>query len=114
MKELFLLFIFFQSTLIAQKTYTIQGHFPNFPNSRFELKGYEGFQQKVLLKTSSNDEGKFTLNYPANYTGVAQLYMNGAYSNLLFLNKENYSLFWEDLTKREDMQVTGSKEYDAF
>jgi thiol-disulfide isomerase/thioredoxin len=46
--------------------------------------------------------------------GFAQLDMNGAYSNLLFLNKENYSLFWEDFTKREDLQVSGSQEYDAF
>lgn len=98
----------------AQGTFTINGHFPNFPNSNFELKGYEGLQEKILLKTSSNQEGKFTLTYPADYVGVAQLYMNGAYSNLLFLNKENYSIFWEDLTKREDMQITGSKEYDAF
>ncbi len=98
----------------AQGTFTIQGHFPNFPNSNFELKGYEGLQEKILLKTSSNQEGKFTLTYPADYVGVAQLYMNGAYANLLFLNKENYSIFWEDLTKRDDIQVTGSAEYDAF
>ena len=114
MKRIFILLLFITNNLFAQDTYTIQGHFPNFPNSNFELKGFEGFQQKVLLKTSSNQEGKFTLTYPANYVGVAQLYMNGAYSNLLFLNQENYTLFWQDLTKREDMQITGSKEYEAF
>lgn len=114
MKQIFILLLFITNNLFAQDTYTINGHFPNFPNSNFELKGYEGFQEKVLLKTRSNTEGKFTITYPADYVGVAQLYMNGAYSNLLFLNKENYTLFWEDLTKREDMQVTGSKEYEAF
>lgn len=114
MKHILLLLLLITNNLFAQDTYTIQGHFPNFPNSNFELKGFEGFQQKVLLKTSSNQEGKFTLTYPANYVGVAQLYMNGAYSNLLFLNQENYTLFWQDLTKREDMQITGSKEYEAF
>ena len=114
MKHILLLLLLITNQLFAQDTYTIQGHFPNFPNSNFELKGYEGFQEKVLLKTSSNEEGKFTLTYPANYVGVAQLYMNGAYSNLLFLNQENYTLFWQDLTKREDMQITGSKEYEAF
>ena len=89
MKHILLLLLLITNNLFAQDTYTIQGHFPNFPNSNFELKGYEGFQEKVLLKTSSNEEGKFTLTYPANYVGVAQLYMNGAYSNLLFLNQEN-------------------------
>ena len=114
MKHILLLLLLITNNLFAQDTYTIQGHFPNFPNSNFELKGYEGFQEKVLLKTSSNEEGKFTLTYPANYVGVAQLYMNGAYSNLLFLNQENYTLFCQYLTKREDMQITGSKEYEAF
>lgn len=114
MKHILILFILLSSSAFAQETYTINGHFPNFPKSNFELKGYEGFQEKVLFKTSSDAEGKFTLTYPANYEGVAQLFMNGAYSNLLFLNKENYTLFWEDLTKREDIQVTGSQEYDTF
>ena len=41
-------------------------------------------------------------------------YMNGAYQNLFLLNKENIHIFWEDLTKREGMQITGSAEYDAF
>ena len=114
MKYLLILLLLVTNNLFAQNNYIIQGHFPNFPNSNFELKGYEGLQEKILLKTSSNQGGKFTLTYPADYVGFAQLYMNGAYSNLLFLNKENYSLFWEDLTKREGLQVSESQEYDAF
>ena len=114
MKRIFILLLFITNNLFAQDTFTINGHFPNFPNSNFELKGYEGYQDKALFKTTSNAEGKFTLTYPADYVGVAQLYMNGSYSNLLFLNQENYTLFWEDLTKRDDMQITGSLEYDAF
>ena len=114
MKRIFILLLFITNNLFAQDTFTINGHFPNFPNSNFELKGYEGYQDKALFKTTSNAEGKFTLTYPADYVGVAQLYMNGSYSNLLFLNQENYTLFWEDLTKRDDMQITGSLEYEAF
>ncbi|MDC1195661.1 DUF349 domain-containing protein, partial [Flavobacteriaceae bacterium] len=114
MNKLVFLLILISNSVFAQDTYTINGHFPNFPKSSFELKGYEGFQEMVLLKTNSDSEGRFTLTYPADYVGFAQLDMNGAYSNLLFLNKENYSLFWEDLTKREDLQVSGSQEYDAF
>ena len=98
----------------AQETYTIQGHFPNFPNSNYELKGYKGLQQITIATAKSKEDGKFTLSYPETYVGNAQLYMNGAYQNLFLLNKENIHIFWEDLTKREDMQLTGSKEYDAF
>ena len=114
MNKLVLLVILISNSVFAQDTYTINGHFPNFPKSSFELTGYEGFKEKVLLTTNSDSAGRFTLTYPADYVGFAQLAMNGAYSNLLFLNKENYSLFWEDLTKREGLQVSGSHEYDAF
>lgn len=102
------------NTLYGQKKFVINGHFPNFPNSSFELKGFDGFQEQVLFKTISDEEGKFILNYTADYTGVAQLFMNGSYATLLFLNQENYQVYWEDLTKREDIQITGSKEYEAF
>lgn len=114
MKSLITVIFFFQSfLLIAQETYTIQGHFPKFPNSRYELKGYEGLQQKTLSFAESKEEGKFTLTYPKEYKGVAQLWMNGAYQVLLFLNQENITLHWEDLTNRDDLK-TNSKEYEAF
>ena len=98
---------------IAQAQYTIQGDFPKFPNSNYELKGYEGLQQKTLSTASSKEDGKFTLTYPNDYKGVAQLWMNGAYQILLFLNQEDITLYWEDLTNRNDLK-TNSKEYEAF
>ena len=110
MKKIVLLIALITQCLTAQ---TIQGHFPNFPNSNYELKGYEGVQQKTLSKATSKDDGKFTLTYPKDYKGVAQLWMNGAYQVLLFLNNENISLHWEDLTNRDDLQ-TNSQEYQAF
>ena len=114
MNKLVFAVLLISSSVFAQDTYTIQGQFPNFPKSSFELKGYEGFQENVLIKTSSDTAGRFTLTYPADYVGFAQLDMNGAYATLLFLNKENVSLYWEDLTNRDDLQVSGSREYDAF
>ena len=108
---LFLLAVF---TLIsAQAQHTINGHFPNFPNSNYELKGYDGLQQKTLSKATSKEDGKFILSYPNDYKGVAQLWMNGAYQVLLFLNQENITLHWEDLTNRDNLQ-TNSQEYEAF
>ena len=110
MKKIVLLIALITQCLTAQ---TIQGHFPNFPNSNYELKGYEGVQQKTLSKATSKDDGKFTLTYPKDYKGVAQLWMNGAYQVLLFLNQENITLHWEDLTSRDDLK-TNSQEYQAF
>lgn len=114
MKKITILFLFLANISFAQSTYTIEGHFPNFPNSNYELKGYDGMQNTVISTAQSKEDGKFTLTYPATYIGAAQLYMNGAYQNLFLLNKENITIFWEDLTNREGMQLTNSKEYDAF
>lgn len=110
MKKIVLLIALITQCLTAQ---TIQGHFPNFPNSTYELKGYEGLQQKTLSTATSKEDGKFILSYPKDYVGVAQLWMNGAYQVLLFLNKENITLHWEDLTNRDNLQ-TNSQEYQAF
>ena len=113
MKNYIIVLLFIVNQVFAQETYTIQGHFPKFPNSRYELKGYEGLEQKTLSQSESKEDGKFTLTYPRNYTGVAQLWMNGAYQVLLFLNKEDITLHWEDLTNRDGLE-TNSQEYQAF
>ena len=110
MKNIAFILVLIAQCITAQ---TIQGHFPNFPNSTYELKGYEGLQQKTLSTATSKEEGKFTLTYPKEYKGVAQLWMNGAYQVLLFLNQENITLHWEDLTNRDDLK-TNSQEYQAF
>ena len=66
MKHILLLLLLITNNLFAQETYTIQGHFPKFPNSRYELKGYEGLEQKTLSQSESKEDGKFTLTYPRN------------------------------------------------
>ena len=113
MKNYIIVLLFIVNQVFAQETYTIQGHFPKFPNSRYELKGYEGLEQKTLSQSESKEDGKFTLTYPKDYKGVAQLWMNGAYQVLLFLNHEDITLHWEDLTNRDGLE-TNSQEYQAF
>ena len=110
MKNIAFILVLIAQCLTAQ---TIQGHFPNFPNSTYELKGYEGMQQKILSTATSKDDGKFTLTYPKDYKGVAQLWMNGTVQSLLFLNQEHITLYWEDLMDRDNLQ-TNSQEYQAF
>ena len=109
-----LIVLMIQLVATAQETFTIKGHFPNFPNSKYELKGYNGLEQTTLTTTKSKEDGTFVLQYPATYKGVAQLYMNNSYLIFFILNKENIALYWEDLTNRDVMQLTGSKEYNAF
>ena len=113
-KSIFLFFLSLNFFVKGQETFTIDGHFPNYPNSKFELKGFEGLQNKVLAVYTSKEDCKFKLTYPKDYRGVAHLYMNGSIAALLFLNQENFTIYWEDLTQRDEMKVYGSKEYDDF
>lgn len=106
-----ILFSFFQVS--AQNVFFINGDFPNFPNSNYVLKGYNGFEEIIISKATSEKDGKFTLSYPKNYVGTAQLVMNGTLQTILLLNNENIKLYWEDLTKKDDLK-TNSKEYNAF
>lgn len=114
MKLFILILIISNLYLQAQTNYTIEGNFPNFPDSAYELKGFSGLESITLSSSQSDKKGRFTLTYPENYKGAAHLYMNGSYQTLLLLNKENIQLHWEDLTNRDDLKITGSKEYDAF
>ena len=100
--------------ILAQDYYSINGHFPKFPNTSFDLKGTDGFQKITLSTAKSGEDGKFTLTFPKEYKGEAQLFMNGSYLTLFLLNKENITIYWEDLTKTEDIKLNGSSEYDAF
>lgn len=108
---LLLILIFLQST--AQDAYVVNCKFSKFPNSHYELRGYEGLQQITLSTAESKNDGKFMLTYPKQYKGVAQLWMNGAYQTLLFLNQENINIEWNDLMNRDDLK-SSSKEYSTF
>lgn len=110
---LFLFLASIQSIIFAQERFTIRGYLPNLPNSKLELKGYDGSSINILDTTQSDSLGRFTLLYPKKYIGVSQLYINNKYLNLIFLNNENIDFKWENLSNIEDLQ-TNSEEYRTF
>ncbi len=116
-KRLFIILVFSFLSLEAfssQSVYTIQCHVPASSGNDMELRGMYGSQEFVLSKAKSDAAGNFTLTYPADYIGEARIYMNGAYQNLLLLNKENMNIRWDDMNQRDQMHIEGSKENEAF
>jgi thiol-disulfide isomerase/thioredoxin len=93
---------------------TIQGAFPQLKNNEIVLKGYDGFAEKELAKTTSDSLGNFSLNYPKNYTGAAMLQPKGASSLIILLHHENFQMQWNDLQDFKTLQFTNSPENEAF
>ena len=93
---------------------TIKGAFPQLKNNQIVLKGYDGFAEKELAKTTSDSLGNFTLNYPKNYTGAAMLQPKGASSLIVLLHNENFTMQWNDLQDFKTLQFTNSPENEAF
>ncbi len=115
MKFIFSIILFTLSTIAsAQDSLVITANFSKFPNSTYELKGVNGLKRTTISKAKSGEDGKFKLSFPKEYKGEAQLFMNDTYLTLFLLNKENIDIQWDDLTKVENIKLTGSTEYDVF
>jgi thiol-disulfide isomerase/thioredoxin len=111
MKKIIFTFLLINTYSYAQ---TIQGAFPQLKNNEIVLKGYDGFAEKELAKTTSDSLGSFTLNYPKNYTGAAILQPKGASSLIILLHHENFQMQWNDLQDFKTLQFTNSPENEAF
>lgn len=108
------LFIFFLLVAFQTNAQIITGFFKNLKNTQIILKGYDGFAEKELSKTTSDSLGNFTLNYPENYSGAAMLQPKEVNSIIVLLNNENFQIQWDDLQDFNTLQFTNSPENDAF
>ena len=78
------------------------------------LKGF-GFQKDFVLATVKTDDiGSFVLKYPARYTGAALLEIKDVKSVMVFLNKENFQMKWDNLEEFKILTFQKSPENDAF
>jgi thiol-disulfide isomerase/thioredoxin len=111
MKYIFKLFLLMAFHTNAQ---TIEGAFSQLKNNEIALKGYEGFAETELAKTSTDSLGNFILNYPKNYTGAAMLQPKGANGVIVLLNHENLIMKWNDLQDFNTLQFTNSPDNEAF
>ncbi len=78
------------------------------------VKGFEGFTEKELTKTTTDSLGNFTLAYPKTYQGAALLQIQNASSVIVLLNHENMEMQWENLQDFNTLKFINSPENDAF
>ncbi len=111
MKKTVLLIALISQCLTAQ---TIKGTFPQAKNVEIVVKGFEGFTEKELTKTTTDSLGNFTLAYPKIYQGAALLQIQNASSVIVLLNHENFEMQWENLQDFNTLKFINSPENDAF
>ena len=77
------------SALYSFGQYTLKGTLTAHPNTEIRLKGFNGFDQKILSNDTTGQDGSFELNYPENYVGMGELEVKGGGSLLFILSGEN-------------------------
>ncbi|PWN57944.1 TlpA family protein disulfide reductase [Chryseobacterium viscerum] len=111
MNKILYLLLFISSYSFSQK---IEGRFKNLKNNEIVLSGYDGTKEKELVKATTDNDGRFMLNYPPNYIGAAMLQTKGIGSVIVLLNHENFTMQWENPQDFNTLTFTGSPENNAF
>lgn len=111
--KFFVTFLLFFNFIIGN-TQTIQGTFPQAKNTEIVLKGFEGFDEKELTKTTTDSLGNFTIAYPKTYKGAALLQIQNTSSVILMLNHENFEMQWDNFQDFKTLKFINSFENDAF
>lgn len=106
-----LVILFFTQFIVGQ---TINGHFPEVKNSEIVLKIYEGFTEKQISQTRTDNEGNFVIDFPKEYKGAAILQIKGVSNLIVLLNQENFIIYWDDLQRFDTLLFKNSRENDAF
>ena len=111
MKKIILFIALITQCLPAQ---SIQGTFPQAKNTEIVVKGFEGFDEKELTKTTTDSLGNFTLAYPKTYKGAALLQIQNTSSVIVLLNHENFEMQWDNFQDFNTLKFINSFENDAF
>ena len=111
MKKIVLLITLITQCLQAQ---TIQGTFPQAKNTEIVVKGFEGFDEKELTKTTTDSLGNFTLAYPKTFKGAALLQIQNASSVIVLLNHENFEIQWDNFQDFNTLNFINSPENEFF
>lgn len=111
MKKIIILIALITQSLTAQ---TIKGNFAQAKNSEIVLKGYDGFAEKELTKTTTDSLGNFSVVYPKTYKGAALLQIQNSSSIIVLLNQENFEMQWADVQDFKTLSYKNSLENEAF
>jgi len=113
LKKLYIL-LFFLSLAIQAQTYQIVGNFPALKNNRLKLTGYTAFKDTLIASSALDNSGRFVLEYPKNYSGIALLQVENGPTLNVILNTENFEIQWDNLQDFTTLKYTNSPENDAI
>jgi len=99
---------------VAQAKYTIKGHFEDTANREIVLKGYTSEADLILSKSNTDNNGNFSIDYPADYVGAALLDVDKGKKLIVLLNHENFEIQWDDLNTTKSIKFTNSIENTTF
>ena len=114
MNFLKLILLFSTIVCVAQAKYTIKGHFETASNKEIVLRGYNSEADLVLNKSTTDANGNFIINYPADFIGAAMLEIDQEKKLILLLNHENFEIQWDDLNTTKNLKFTNSIENTTF
>lgn len=114
MNFLKLIVLFSTTVCVAQAKYTIKGHFEDTANREIVLKGYTSEADLILSKSNTDNNGNFSIDYPADYVGAALLDVDKGKKLIVLLNHENFEIQWDDLNTTKSIKFTNSIENTTF
>lgn len=114
MNFLKLIVLFSTTACMAQANYTIKGHFEATANKEIVLKGYTSEADLILSKSTTDDNGNFNIDYPADYVGAALIDIDKGKKLIVLLNHENFNIQWDDLNTMNSLKFTNSNENTTF
>lgn len=98
----------------AQVEFTVKGHFNATEKKEITLSGYTAGEDLLLNKTTTDNNGNFTISYPANYVGAALLQITKGKKVIVLLNHENFEMQWGDLSSTKTLKFINSTENATF
>jgi thiol-disulfide isomerase/thioredoxin len=111
--KLTFLFFFFYSELITSQN--IKGNFLNLPYQTIRLEGFNGLNTYPISSTTTDEKGRFTLNYSKSDYGVGYLISSEVNKSLfLILSGENIVIQGEVLGFPETINNNGGQENIYF
>jgi len=114
MKKMLTLFLLVSHTLLAQLPYKVVGSLPRFKKTNILVNGFRGCTPLQFASTTTDSMGNFSFTYPQNYVGATLVKVQGGPAFILLLNKENFSVTWDDVANKKALQYTQSAENEAL
>ncbi|MDP5002243.1 MAG: TlpA family protein disulfide reductase [Flavobacterium sp.] len=111
MKRIYILFIFFTTTLMGQ---SIEGNFSKLIYKKIKLEGFNGLKSYLISETSTDGNGNFKLTYSKSDYGVGYLITEENKPLLVILSGEDIEVKGESLGLNETIKIKKGQENQWF